>query len=171
MTLGKCPLSIFCSRGTPPIALGRGGVLYERDAYVRTADGAPLLLSHTQTLSVQSCTIPQKLPSDPYRGFSLTRKRTPLEPYRMPMPRVLGGAWKGRRFFMGKVPLQPLQGYLAHKKILQAGGDNAVRAADRLSAGLELPLDRRARLHQLPHQGPPFSLLVYSLDTGPAMSG
>ena len=27
-----------------------------------------------------------------YRGTSLTRKRTPLEPYRRPMPRVLGGS-------------------------------------------------------------------------------
>ena len=26
-----------------------------------------------------------------YRGTSLTRKRTPLEPYRRPIPRVLGG--------------------------------------------------------------------------------
>ena len=26
-----------------------------------------------------------------YRGTSLTRKRAPLEPYRRPMPRVLGG--------------------------------------------------------------------------------
>ena len=27
-----------------------------------------------------------------YRGTSLTRKRNPLEPYRRPMPRVLGGS-------------------------------------------------------------------------------
>ena len=27
-----------------------------------------------------------------YRGTSLTRKRTPLEPYRRPMPGVLGGS-------------------------------------------------------------------------------
>jgi hypothetical protein len=27
-----------------------------------------------------------------YRGASLTRKRTPLEPYHRPMPRVLGGS-------------------------------------------------------------------------------
>ena len=27
-----------------------------------------------------------------YRGTSLTRKRTPLGPYRRPMPRVLGGS-------------------------------------------------------------------------------
>jgi len=27
-----------------------------------------------------------------YRGISLERKRTPLEPYRRPMPRVLGGS-------------------------------------------------------------------------------
>ena len=27
-----------------------------------------------------------------YRGISLTRKCTPLEPYRRPIPKVLGGA-------------------------------------------------------------------------------
>ena len=27
-----------------------------------------------------------------YRGTSLTKKRTPLGPYRRPMPRVLGGS-------------------------------------------------------------------------------
>ena len=27
-----------------------------------------------------------------YRGISLTRKRTPIGPYRSPMPRVLGGS-------------------------------------------------------------------------------
>ena len=40
-----------------------------------------------------------------YRGTSLTRKRTSLEPYRRPMPRVLGGSWRGGHFLMGKVPL------------------------------------------------------------------
>ena len=30
--------------------------------------------------------------SQAYRGTSLTRKRTPLGPYRRPMPRVLGGS-------------------------------------------------------------------------------
>ena len=40
-----------------------------------------------------------------YRGTSLTRKRTPLGPYRRPMPRVLGGPQVGGRFLMGEVPL------------------------------------------------------------------
>jgi len=31
----------------------------------------------------------------PYRGTSLIRKRTPLGPYRRPMPRVLGGCQGG----------------------------------------------------------------------------
>ena len=31
----------------------------------------------------------------PYRGASLTRKRTPLGPYRRPMPRVLGESQGG----------------------------------------------------------------------------
>jgi len=39
------------------------------------------------------------------RGASLTRKRTPLGPYRRPMPRVLGGSSGGSRFLMGEVPL------------------------------------------------------------------
>ena len=43
--------------------------------------------------------------SKPYRGTSLTRKRTPLGPYRRPMPRVLGGSYEGGRFFRGVVPL------------------------------------------------------------------
>ena len=30
-----------------------------------------------------------------YRGTSLTTKRTPLEPYSRPMPRVLGGVLGG----------------------------------------------------------------------------
>ena len=40
-----------------------------------------------------------------YRGTSLTRKRTPLGPYRRPRPRVLGGSLGGERFLMGEVPL------------------------------------------------------------------
>ena len=65
-------------------------------------------------------------------GASLTGKRTPLGPYRRPMPRVLGGSWGGGRFLMSEVlVLQALdgrgmvailvsictwvQGYLAHK--------------------------------------------------------
>jgi len=40
-----------------------------------------------------------------YRGASLIRKRTPLGPFRRPMPRVLGGSWRGGRFLMSEVPL------------------------------------------------------------------
>ena len=40
-----------------------------------------------------------------YTGASLTRKRNPLEPYRRPVPRVLGGPEGGGRFLMGEVPL------------------------------------------------------------------
>ena len=39
------------------------------------------------------------------RGTSLMRKRTPLGPYRTPMPRVLGGSLEGGRFRLGEVPL------------------------------------------------------------------
>ena len=38
-------------------------------------------------------------------GTSLTRKHTPLGPYRMPMSRVLGGSQGGGRFVMSKAPL------------------------------------------------------------------
>ena len=38
----------------------------------------------------------------PYRGTSLTRKCTPLGPYRRPMPRVLGGEGL---FLVSEVPL------------------------------------------------------------------
>ena len=34
-------------------------------------------------------------------------QRTPLGPYRRPMPRVLGGSWESGRFLMGEVPLNP----------------------------------------------------------------
>jgi hypothetical protein len=40
-----------------------------------------------------------------YRGTSLRRKRTPLGPYLMPMPRVLGGSRGGERFLIGEKPL------------------------------------------------------------------
>ena len=41
----------------------------------------------------------------PYRGTSLTRKRTPLGLYRRPMPRFLGRSYGGGQFFLGEVPL------------------------------------------------------------------
>ena len=40
-----------------------------------------------------------------YRDTLLIRKRTPLGPYRRPMPRVLKGSWGGGCFLMGEVPL------------------------------------------------------------------
>ena len=43
--------------------------------------------------------------AEDYRGTSLTRKRTPLGPYRRPMPRVRGGSWGGGLYLMGEVPL------------------------------------------------------------------
>ena len=43
--------------------------------------------------------------SPDYRRTSLTRKRTPLGPYRRPMTRVLGGSQGVGRFLMGEVPL------------------------------------------------------------------
>ena len=40
-----------------------------------------------------------------HRATSPTTERTPPEPYRKPMPRVLEGFEGGRRFLMGEVPL------------------------------------------------------------------
>ena len=40
-----------------------------------------------------------------YRGTQLTRKRTPLGPYRRPMPRVIGGFYGSGRFLLGEVLL------------------------------------------------------------------
>jgi len=40
-----------------------------------------------------------------YRGTSLIRKRNPLEPYLVPMPRVKGGSLGGGRFLMDAAPL------------------------------------------------------------------
>ena len=40
-----------------------------------------------------------------YRGASSTRRRTPLEPYRRYLPRVLEGSQRGGRFLMSEVLL------------------------------------------------------------------
>ena len=52
----------------------------------------------------------------PYRGTSPIRKRLPLGPYSMPMPRVPGGSHRGGRFLMGEVPL-----YILNPKREQEG--------------------------------------------------
>ena len=44
-------------------------------------------------------------PRNQYKGTSLTKKRTPLGPYRRPMPRVLEGSRGDGRFLMGEEPL------------------------------------------------------------------
>jgi len=43
-----------------------------------------------------------------YRVTSLIRKRTPLGPYRRPVPRALWWSWGGWRFLMSEVPLYTL---------------------------------------------------------------
>ena len=45
-----------------------------------------------------------------YRGTSLVRKRTPLGPYRRPLPRFIGGSYGGGRFLMGELRLYPHSG-------------------------------------------------------------
>ena len=48
-----------------------------------------------------------------YRGAPLIRKRTPLEPYRWPVPRVLGGVLREKAFSYGRgVPVVPLCVYI-----------------------------------------------------------
>jgi len=45
-----------------------------------------------------------------YKGTSLIRKRTPLGPYRRPMPRVLWGSQGGGRFPMWRsTPASPFE--------------------------------------------------------------
>ena len=54
--------------------------------------------------------------SDAYRGTSLMSKRTPLGPYRRPMPRVLGGSYGGGRFLVAEVPLHMLKSTHCHMR-------------------------------------------------------
>ena len=52
-----------------------------------------------------------------YRGTFLIRKRSALELYRRPMPRVLGGSQGVGRFLMGEVPLQlGTAGHVGHTR-------------------------------------------------------
>jgi len=41
------------------------------------------------------------------QGYLARKKRTPLGPYRRPLPRVLGRSLGVRRFLMGEIPLYP----------------------------------------------------------------
>ena len=65
----------------------------------------------------------------PYRGTSLIRIRTPLGPYRRPMPRVLGGSQGGGRFLMGEVPLHESLSGRARERGATHGGEGP-RASD-----------------------------------------
>jgi len=73
--------------------LGRGAVSYE--------PGNPVV----RCLRLAPRPLEDHAPSLDYRGTSLIRNRTPLGPYRRPMPRFLGGSKEGGRFSMGEVPL------------------------------------------------------------------
>ena len=57
-----------------------------------------------------------------YRGASLTRKRTPLGPYRRPMPRIHGGSSEGGRFLMGKAFLHSSMGEVPLYSSLSSDG-------------------------------------------------
>ena len=50
--------------------------------------------------------MPRGVEAGPHRGTSLIRKRTPLGPYRRPIPRLLWGSQDGVRFLMSEVPLR-----------------------------------------------------------------
>ena len=50
------------------------------------------MLSVAIPISLYGGTLAKVLHMDMYRGTSLTKKRTPLGTYRMPMPRVLWGS-------------------------------------------------------------------------------
>jgi len=116
--------------GTPPCR-ARGGALFlmsEVSMYASPAHSrrttpcgplpAPYTPHPTPRMKPTPCT-PTSKPPKAYRGTSLTRKRTPLEPYRRPVPRVLEGSQGGGRFLMSEVPLCASP---AHK-------DNALRYA------------------------------------------
>jgi hypothetical protein len=60
----------------------------------------PILTPYTIFHLVTPHPRPYTIHPEPYRGTSLIRKRTPLGPYRRPMPRVLG-AQGGWAFFYG----------------------------------------------------------------------
>ena len=75
-----------------------------------------------------------------YRGTSLLRKRTPLGPYRKPIPRVLGGSWGGGRFLMDEVPLYwNATGYTIHHRVSRVL-PTFLRKKPRLSLRLTLRL-------------------------------
>ena len=57
-----------------------------------------------------------------YRGTSLIRKRTPLGPYRRPIPRVLGGSKGGGRFLMSEPPLYPPRYPHSHPRVRSSVG-------------------------------------------------
>ena len=56
-----------------------------------------------------------------YRGTLPTSKRTPLGPYRRPVPKVLGGSYGGGRFLMSEVPLYLLMNAFIPGRLHQSG--------------------------------------------------
>ena len=62
-----------------------------------------------------------------YRGSALTRKRTPLGPYRRPMPRVLRGSWEGGRFLMRGTPVHRLQYRVSATAVYYYRGTSLIR--------------------------------------------
>ena len=79
-TVGSYGGAVSNERGR---VLGGWAVSYER--------GTPASPVST-SLESQAALLSRPVHSVVYRGTSLTRKRTPLAPYRRPMPRVLGGS-------------------------------------------------------------------------------
>ena len=79
-----------------------GAVLYERGTPVPPQGGEGIARDTHRPRLVHF-----SLAMYTYKGTSLTRKCTPLGPYRRPMPRDLGGSQGGGRFLMGEVPHVP----------------------------------------------------------------
>ena len=93
MSLGRCPLSISFSRGTPPtesiIGTNRAAGIQRVAGLWKTGEAGVMSVPTGLRLERQ---VIECVAGLRYRGTSLTRKRNPLGPYRRPMTRVIGGS-------------------------------------------------------------------------------
>ena len=76
-------VAVSCERGTPVFLVNPG-----TDFYSVAIDPVKSWSSNEWDEKKTRAAIPRSM----HRGTSLTRNRTPLGPYRSPMPRVLGGS-------------------------------------------------------------------------------
>ena len=121
------------------VALGRGGVSHERGTPVQG-----LLLMSEAPLHA-----PTSWQRYMYRGTSLMTKRTPLGPYRRPVPRVLGG-WafsygRGTPVHVALPGSGGVKGHLAHEEPPLYRGTSPITGAPFYLAGFcRDPLHRGA---------------------------